>query len=522
MIFRSFLSSKKFFYGCFAFTLLFLSFISFIYFRHATTFNFVDEYTNIVAGYFMLKGRYLYTDIFFHHQMFMPYISYMYQLLITPDSLYQLIVHHRIIVIAFAFILNIVLLLRFRYVGIGFVLFFEPLKYYLFGNLFLAESFIVYPIVYLLGLAWESWASKKIHKAELFLASLAVWFVIFTREPYVPLVLVLYGFLLWKNTPWKKNIAPIIFFTLLCLATLATVSFKDFFYQVVYINATYVIPQEVGGQNKMISIFTSFIYPLTILFESDWNFYRALVVALDIVFLSALGYLVSKKYSLYKILFFLIILGLANIRWVSSATNFYIAYHAIPWLGTFCFLLFLFIQELYKLHRKTATIFILTISIIFLVMMFYPKSYIWENPNRSESFTINYSKYYTNGIIINLLADEDDTVFIDYWDSLIYWQADRDSAYEYAMYYPVTSSVQHFVDKRMQMFQKSPPTFYFTDCKNKTATNLIPATVAPSYTQLQFAKKPTCLYILKKKVSELSEKQLEDIKALNYTIANIK
>ncbi len=509
---------KKLFYISSTLTVAFLIFTSFTYFKHATTFHFVDEYTNMVAAYFMDHGRRLYTDIFFHHQMLMPYISYVYQLFVHPNSLYELIVHHRLIVIAFAFIANLLLIYRFRYVGIGFALFFEPLKYYLFGNLFLAESFIIYPIIYLLGLVWESFSKKKIHMFELILASICTWFVVFMREPFIPLVAIMYAILLWRNRPLIKNVAPISTFLLLTFLILCTVSLKDFIYQVITVNATYVVPVEVTSNGKIDSGLISFFYPIYILFESGWNFYRTILIGLDITFLLAIGYLIYKKYTPWKIVLFLVLLGLGNIRWVGSTVNFYVAYHAIVWFGMFCFTLFIFVKEIYQINKKAAKLLLIPIALLFLSLLVYPKTYLWENVNREEAFTINYSKYYTNGIIMNILSEADDTVFIDYWDSLIYWQTKRDSSYKYAFYYPVTSSVPEYAQERTTMFAQHPPDFYYIDCGKQTSTKLIPPTAKDTYIQLINGTQKTCLYMKKSKVSELTEQQINDIKTLNYSL----
>lgn len=514
---RKLFNRNKFFLFSSGLCILFLLLISINYYRHATTFNFVDEYTNIIVAYFMDYERYIYKDIFFHHQFLIAYLSYALQHITNPETMYKLIAEHRLFVIVFSFIMDILLIYRFRYLGIGFVVFFEPLKYYLFGNLFLAESLIVYPLVYLLGLVWESLSNKKITYVALLLSALSTWFVVFMREPYIPLALIMFAILLWKSKSGKKITFSVLLFFILTLVLLLTVPLKDYIFQVITVNANYVIPHEVNGTGKFLSLLISFIYPFTIFFDqSPWNYYRVILAGLDILFLSSLGYLFYKGFNKYKILFLLIILMLANIRWVNPGTNFYIAYHAIVWFGMFCFSLFVLINEIYKINKKVVKFSLYGISALFIVMLIYPKSYFWEPINRQELFTINYGKYYTSGQIVNILSKPSDTLFIDYWDTLIYWQAKRDSSFKYAMYYPVTSSVPILNEERLMMFKNNPPDFYYTDCGKQTQTNLLPDSVKNLYIQLYFAKKPTCLYMKKTKIDTLSSSQLEQLHALQY------
>jgi len=119
---------------------LFLLIISVVYYKLAVSYSFIDEFNNYLAGYFLLQEKVLYTQIFFQHNMLMAYISEIIQFLLHPDSLYKLVIYHRLFVLVFALIWDIFFVIRFRYIGLLFAILFEISKYFLFGNLFLAES----------------------------------------------------------------------------------------------------------------------------------------------------------------------------------------------------------------------------------------------------------------------------------------------------------------------------------------------------------------------------------------------
>src|SRR5690606_18879315 len=121
--------------GLFIIPAFFFPFIAFVYFERIEDFSFVDEFNNAVVGYFMLEGKQVYSQIFLNHHMLMPYLSAVLQYFFEPTTLYKLMLLHRGFVILFSLAMGGLLIYRFRYVGLGFVLIYELIKYYLFGNL---------------------------------------------------------------------------------------------------------------------------------------------------------------------------------------------------------------------------------------------------------------------------------------------------------------------------------------------------------------------------------------------------
>src|SRR5581483_4203479 len=216
---------------------LFSLFFCFIYYRLATSFSFVDEFNNIVAGYFMLQGSKLYTDVFFNHQMLMPYISYAIQKVTHPNSLYQLIIIHRIVIIITSILSGLLLCFRFRLAGLAFFILYESIKYYLFGFLFLAESMIVYPLVYLFGISLLKLdKNQKIFVFDYILAGIFTWFVIFSREPYIPLAIVLYSAILVGNLDRKIKMISISILVILSTISLGLVASKEYIVDLFEVN----------------------------------------------------------------------------------------------------------------------------------------------------------------------------------------------------------------------------------------------------------------------------------------------
>src|SRR3989344_1885928 len=131
------------------FTLLFVYILiffltHFVLYRKIGAFGCFDDCPNIMAGWFLLKGRVLYEQIFYNHQPLIVYFSELIQWITSPKSLYQLVLFHRLFLYLFSFCFGILLVIRFRLKGFLFLLLYETTKYYFFGDRFLAEAFIVY------------------------------------------------------------------------------------------------------------------------------------------------------------------------------------------------------------------------------------------------------------------------------------------------------------------------------------------------------------------------------------------
>ena len=146
-----------------------------------------------------------------------------------------------------------------------------------------------------------------------------------------------------------------------------------------------------------------------------------------------------------------------------------------------------------------------------------PNFYIHLKINKETDFTTNYGNYYSIGQAIKLSANPKDTVFVDGYDTLIYWQADLPSAYKYSLYIPVMQYFQLYSKERENMFNNHLPTFYFIDCGKSGKTKAIPDKILKKYSQIVFNHKTQCLYIDKNKVSKLTSEQLDSLRKLGYS-----
>lgn len=490
------------------FSFIFFPIIAWTYYQRVGTFSLGDEWNNWIPAFFMQKGRTLFSEIFHNHQLLPVYISYILQSVFHPTTLYKLVFLHRGFVIAWSILFNLLIIHRFGLRGAGFVFVYELTKYYVFGHLFLAETLLVYPLVYLFGQTFEKLKGIKPTKIELILSSICAWFIFFTREPFMPIAIILYVFLLWKIKSSKYVAYSIFLFAVLSFATLLSTGkgFFEYIDQVFIYNLTVVLP----GQTDT-SLLKSFFYPVFIIFEGKWNHFREIQVYLSVVFLIYFSYLVFKLREHKNALLILLFLGLTNIRTVAPGTAFFEAFHMAPWYGMFILSIFLLATKLPK--SVTIVIFIG----LFLIIL-SPKSYVWEKVDRDREFTINYSNYFIQGEVIRLLSHKNDTLFADLWDYLIHFQANLDSSYKWAIYIFSMRQSPKYEAEREQMFIKNPPDFYYTYCpKGIYKSTLLPKFVEDDYIQLYRKDKPSCIYIKKAKAKSVTTQQLKEIARYEYS-----
>ncbi len=518
---KHYLTNKQIGYFFFViFLTLFFVFIFYVYYQRIVTFSFVDEFDNFVAAYFMLKKKILFSEIFHNRQPGMVYLSYLIQKVFNPQTLYQLVLYHRLFIIFFSFFMSILIIYKFRFAGVGFVLFYELIKYYSHGNLFQAESLIVYPLVYLLGLVFCKFQKKTISDKDYLLAGIFAFFIIFMREPYIPLTLFIYILILHNKENIKIKYLSLIIFLFLSAATFLLMPLRDYLYQLIVVNLNSVVLNEIGSSGNFITFFLkSFGYPIYILINGELNHSHLVLMGLSLVFLIALFYYGFKLKKIKEVILIILIMGLAAVRAVPPGRPFFAAYKMLPWQAIFIMTIFFLISNLLSIKKtnKLATVLTFTLMVIFVFTFFSPRSYIWQKVNRDEVFNINYNRYYVNGEVVKILSKSTDKLFVDGYDSLIFWQSGLDSSYKYTLYYPILKGIPYFSNERIQMFKESPPAFYFRDCiANKVLS--LPRFIADKYEFFKFNDKNSCLYIHKDKLRQISKNKLKEIEKFKYVL----
>lgn len=422
-----------------------------------------DDCFNIMAGYFIGQGKHLYSEIFFNHEPLPAYISFAIQVLYKPQSIYELIYRHRMVLIGYFAAADMFLTLRFGLIGFAFALLFETTKGFLFGERFLAESMIVYPLVYLFGLLWQ----RRVYRFEAIVIAFSVWFVVFSREPYVPLAL----FFLWRH----RSRLAIGTFVVLSAVTVFSHDLSAFWWNVAAVNL------HAAGEGLSWSVL---FYPVTVFLGGNWNLFHWIEVVLTILLLVSLAR--SRTY----IFFTFLVLTLANVRPVAPGTIYYVAFHHLVYYA-------LLIASVLFLWKRSY----LFIAPLILFAVLSPESYLHEQVDRADQFGIGYGHYIMQGEIIRRLSDPTNTLFLESWDDLIYWQAKLPSAYRYSWY---TSSMANFAiyrNARQDMFREYPPDFYYGQCAKFGEISFR----RNDYVRLTQGSTPTCIFVKKSVAAKIPD-----------------
>jgi hypothetical protein len=246
-------------------------------------------------------------------------------------------------------------------------------------------------------------------------------------------------------------------------------------------------------------------YPLFIFSQGEGGFFKNILVLLDSVFLISIGLLAIKFKKTKLILFTFLILACSLNRFVSRK-NFF---HLLPWYCLFLFSIPLLIKELITLYlpknKKLPTLLLSFLILIFIYIINSPYWFVWEKIDSQAEFSNNYTHYYALGQTIKQLSSPKDTLFLDLWDDLLYWEAGLDSSYPYSLYTPVTTTFPRFSEARLKMFREKSPDLYYSFCdKEILRSSLFPSEVKDNYVRIFSNGKPTCFYIKKDKLLTIS------------------
>lgn len=484
-----------------------------IYIPRVSAFGCFDDCFNFMGGYFILKGKTLYSQIFFNHQPLMAYISFFIQKITHPTHIFELVLRHRQFVFLFGFLMNLLIVGRFGLAGLGFAFFYEFSKFYLFGDRFLAEGLIVYPLVYMSGLALYKLTNRKIVSVEYILLALFTWFVIFIRLPFMPLALLLYFLNLSGRSRSKFKFISISVLIVLVVVTFFNLPFKDYIFNIVTVNRKTVFAHETRATGLFgIGMLKVSFYPLYLFLGGEWNIFRYFLAGISASFIFLLLYRFIRQRKIKETIILLTILSLANLRVVSPGAIYYSAFHLLVWYG----ILLIFTWVL--LVRYRLAIYLLLI----LFFAFFGRSaayFAYERIDQHEEFITNYGYKMQVGNVIKALSDSNNTLFLDGFDDIIYWQANLLSPYKYSWYTSVMPRIPKYAKARIDMFTNSPPDFYYGSCPDKEVAQwTMPQKYLKDYQQLYSLGELTCVYIHKTKLPEITAEQWGQAKELLYEL----
>lgn len=516
---RSHISTGRIFL-LFLYQVVFVS-ISFFLLKRVGAFGCFDDCFNFGAGDFILQGKALYSQIFFNHQPLMAYISAAIQYVTHPQTLFELVKYHRIAALVFADICGSLLILRF-----GFPLFvslgiFELTKFYIFGDRFLAEGMIVYPMIYLCLLAVQAVQKRNVYAWEYALAAICSWFIFWMREPFMPWSVVALGILFFCELRDTKNRKPLWIglgiFLLVHVVTVLLLPIKEYMFNVIAVN----LQQEVAVQPWTLhTVLQIIFYPVFVLFGGSGNQFQNILWIMSGLFCLIIIYELLWKKRFYLVFVVMGLLACSNLRVVPVGSLYYDAFHMIPWYGLFVCCIAAVVADMWS-ERKLKHISILAVCIAVFVIGYtiaVPTSYMRESVDTQTEFTNGYGNYFAKGEVIRLLARSGDTMFVEMWEDPIYFVAGVPTAYKYSWYTSIMPKFQKYKDARDEMFTLYPPTFYAGACKkDDVESSFLSPDDKEQYVQLLNSGSPSCVYVRKSITQRITDDVSARIKIYGYS-----
>jgi len=492
--------------------------------KRVGAFGCFDDCFNFGAGHFILQGKNLYSQIFFNHQPFMAYISAVVQYVTHPQTLFELIKYHRIAALLFANLCGTLLILRFGFPLFAALILFEATKFYAFGDRFLAEGIIVYPMMYLTLLVWNKSIGKVVYAWEYVIAVVCSWFIFWMREPFMPwsvVAICMLFFIAYKDSHQKKNLLQgIIVIIVLHLITIMTLPMNEYIFNVIQANMMH----EVSVQSwTVLTIAHIVFYPVFVLIKGFGGLFQNSLFVLSIIFFVGIVYELLWKKRYVAIGIVVLLLAAANMRVVPVGTVYYDAFHMIPWYGMCIGMMTMFVADIWE--KKNVKMIAIgcyaLLGITFIYGLISPISYIREKSNTELEFNNNYANYFSKGQVIKVLAKPGNTMFVEMWEDPIYFVAGVKTAYSYSWYTSIMPFFPKYQIARAEMFERNPPTFYIGACRSGEVDSFaLSEGDKKKYTQLLIFEKPSCVYIMNDIVSRISDEQKKQIVSFGYTIAD--
>jgi hypothetical protein len=487
----------------------FFVFLTLAYENKIFSIQFVDEDNNFVLGKFVLNGEKLYSDLFTQHQPMGYILSAAVQKVTQPNSIPQLIKRHREIVLLWSVIWAFFLTYRFGPWTLLFIMPYEMTKHALFGNLFLSETFTVYPLMYLTLLVL---IRKKMPDIEHVFAGLWSAFLFSLLLPLWPLVTFLSIMILIR--PQKARLKKVFWYALgfgvVVILVIPFVDIGKYFFETILFNVVYFIPQSGSTDAfSLMGFVAPVLYALNLSMRTGFSsLIQGYCVLLIIgVFFSA----VSKSYKTLIVL--LCILGLSYLRFVDIQTQTHNEFHVLPWFGLILLSVVFLLKTKFE-HTKRGGVKISSlvfVGILVIISFMYSKDYLLVRTDQDKDVYVNFSKLFDYGEAVRIMKTGEDTLFVapDMW--LIYWQGNIPHASVFQCYYAYMANVPFIRSQVDEMFITNPPPLFYYD-----SSDLELKTYLSKYIRLKKDEHPVDLYILKEKYGKLTSQQLKDLEYYRY------
>lgn len=436
--------------------------------------HFVDEEDHLAGAELINRGYKLHEQIQSNHQPLVYFGSAAIQKFTQPDNLFMLVRRHRQALFFYGALWSLLLVIRWRWPGLIFALFFEFLKYGLLGNLLLMESLAVYPTVYLL---FSFLYRKQYRRAEWLFLGFCSFLIVFNLVPLYPWLAVMLVLLSpkirWFLAGWL--IPTIILFIFYSPAA--------WFRETIFNNWQYAIPalNQVKTDGDWLKII---FFPFTA--------YLASGLQAKFISLFFTGWLIAAWFN-RRLLWLYPLLLLANNRVLSPGTAYYEGFHLLPWLGL---LIVIFVYSLKFLPKYLVFGF----SAWSLVLLVNPAMPYFSKTDTAYEYYVNYSTIDDFNFSVKNLAVTGDRMAVTANQPLLHWQTPPELATRQLVYYGWEPNVPELAaDYQSVFFGTNPPQIIYGSKEVQL--------LAEKYTAIFRHGQPTELFIRNDRFSQITDSQ---------------
>ncbi len=484
--------------------------------RNVFNFPLRDEEDNLITGTWVLQGKKLYSDIFFQRQPMATVLSGAIQQFTKPNTSYLLIKRHREFILFYSFIWVVILTLRFGIKGFSVGIILELIKFSLLGNLYHAEALVVYPSIYIVGVVYDLYKTKKASAFDVGTIPPAAFFILFSRETLAPFIVLIFAitFLKLKKSRIKLLLSSLIISLIFFLFLFAPfVSYIDFFKNTLVVNVLDFLPSE-ATYSWQYGLISTFFLPFKILFEPNEGFYIIAKLFSLLYIISLLAFIKLKK-TVYLLLGFFL-LSTLNFRPADFGT-FSEGRRFLPWFSVLVWIVILNMQILIINTKKILTKVAISLSLfIFFMVLILPYG-IKEfslHPDTFSMWYINYSPYFDYGETIRLLSEKDNTMLAMPQEPLIYWQSQLFSSSPYFFTLGYMYQRPRVFKSVKEKLETSPPDFLYIEGSEDLKNSI--GHILGQYAVVSKNDKPSKLLINKNKLLKISQEKWEKVERYGF------
>jgi len=473
--------------------------------RKTQSLRFVDESEHLIPALEITnQNKTLYKDLSTIHQPIPILTAYVFWKFIPVANFFMLIERVRQFVFVISFFGAVLLTLRFKVKGLVAAILVEAVKFYFLGFHLLAESLVVYPVMFIGGLLLD----KKRSRPDDISFGICVFLTAFNLLPTWPFLLAATAFYLILRKSLSAIAGVGISILIPTLLLFMIVNPFSWFRETIINNLVYFIPST--GSSGIYDLVRFSIYPILSVSAlnqvvAKYYFFLSLFCLLALLFGSRNIVFNIKRTAVF--LFFYLLLISLNLRVTGLNIGFYSAFHVLPQAAFFTMaaVALIFRQNIKILYIFTVVIFALSIG-------------WWLEAVKTDKLNehyINYGDEESLGMALAAIKNKDDTLLAGP-QSFLNLASDIPLATRQTAYLPWSWQVPELNNELTVTMRISPPTFIFFPEMNNPYYYFLAPILEEKYKRIErtFGSQ-TDLYILANK-TDINSRQWDEFKRLLY------